>query len=112
MKPGLVPFAVLLGSLALPAIAAPQPATDPALRHACPQIDAALQDMLYPVARRAPVPQRLRVQFRLSGQQISEIDSQGGSEAQRIHVRRAVAKLPCYSEAAQLLSFDLELSRG
>ncbi|MDN3918751.1 hypothetical protein [Roseateles violae] len=91
----------------------PSSKADGPLRSACPRIDAALQEALQPVAlRTTPRQQPMRVQFKLNGAQISEIEPQGGSESQRIHVRRAVAALPCYSESEQRLSFSLALSRG
>ena len=89
------------------------PSGHSALRAACPQVDETLQTLLQGTAWRLIEDTRLRVQFRLEGERISEIRAQGGSQRLHERVRRAVEKLPCHSVGgvAQELSFSLALQR-
>jgi len=82
-----------------------------ALRRACPQIDATLQNALEGAARRLTDDQRVEVRLRIAGEQIGEIRITGADARLERKVRRAVAQLRCRANAAQPVEFTLALNR-
>lgn len=88
-------------------------ATEPAgaVRRACPQIDAALQNALEGAARRLADDQRVEVRLRVAGLQVGDIDITGADARLERKIRRAVAQLRCNADTAQPLEFRLALNR-
>ncbi len=76
--------------------------------HVCPGVAQALQDRLGYTAYREDVTALVRVQFRLTGNKIEEVESGRGLSAYRIAARRAVRSLDCVeagSSEPQTFSF-------
>ena len=82
------------------------------LRSACPLIDETLQEALQGSAYRLIKESTVKVQFTLNGDQISEVQQQGGSKANQARVRDALKHLACRSEQGeQQIEFMLHLSK-
>lgn len=112
-RTALLTTALCLASTATLAYSPPAPGTGSALRSACPQLDQALQELLQGPAWRLQEDTRMQVQFRLEGERISAVRSQGGARHLHARVRRAVEQLSCRSDQAapQELAFSLALQR-
>ena len=82
------------------------------LRNACPQIDNTLQEALQSSAYRLVRENWIKVQFTLSGDQISAVKQQGGSNADQARVSAAIKQLGCRSEQGeQQIEFKLHMSK-
>ena len=75
----------------------------------CPGIDQSLQKSLDLAWQRLRQPGLVSVQFRLKGQQLTEVTPTGGTREYFRYVRRAVGKLACNSgrDDEQLFAFDV-----
>ncbi|HEY1394162.1 MAG TPA: hypothetical protein VFV25_12375 [Methylibium sp.] len=75
----------------------------------CPGIDQSLQQSLDYAWQRVRQPGLVSMQFRLKGQQITEVTPTGGTFDYFRYVRRAVGKLACNSDSddEQLFAFDV-----
>lgn len=67
---------------------------------ACPDVYHALPAMLRQAAREIDAPAELMVEFKLDGNQVSEVHTRGNHWAYGAPVRRAVRRLDCHSPDA------------
>lgn len=82
--------------------------------HVCPGVAQALQDKLALTAYREDVTALVRVNFRLTGSKIEEVESGSGPQAYRRAARRAVKSLDCVetaSSAPQNFTFLISFKR-